>query len=114
MSEGARGITAIKDAPAGSWLWPRLFFFFNYDPPLSCGDRGAGDTEGWVFSASDGGGAGPWLPGPAPRGCGAVAGFLDGGGASEFFFFLIFFFLALRPPKRDLFSFLPVSPLCPF
>lgn len=28
MSEGARGITAIKDAPAGSWLWPRLFFFF--------------------------------------------------------------------------------------
>lgn len=88
MSEGARGyITAIKDAPAGSWLWPRLFFFFNYDPPLSCGDRGAGDTEGWVFSASDGGGAGPWLPGPAPRGCGAVAGFLDGGGASEFFFF---------------------------
>lgn len=100
MSEGARGITAIKDAPAGSWLWPRLFFFFfNYDPPLSCGDRGAGDTEGWVFSASDGGGA--------------VAGFLDGGGASEFSF-LDFFFLALRPPKRDLFSFLPVSPLCPF
>lgn len=114
MSEGARGITAIKDAPAGSWLWPRLFFFFNYDPPLSCGDRGAGDTEGWVFSASDGGGRGLGCPAPPPGAAVLWLAFLMAVVPVSFFFFWIFFFLALRPPKRDLFSFLPVSPLCPF
>lgn len=100
MSEGARGITAIKDAPAGSWLWPRLFFFFLIMiPPCPVG------TEELVTQRA----GSSVLPTAAVLWLAFLMAVVP---VSCFFFWI--FFLALRPPKRDLFSFLPVSPLCPF